>query len=602
MTLDLFKSLPLWQATEADAGLIDSALEFASLQMQIRPLADPSYSNCSPYVPGSITLANEGVVLHRAQCPSAIMRWLWIFDICLEDIVDFDEPETLAAPASHPHIVRLQFMIPAGTDANQLNGSHVLRVAACSEVIRKHFLQTVSKCKRAFFSRRCRIAASEALRKFEGSPQGKTPRREDMPRSDVPLHNTPRNSGQADLEMLAKLDANLLGHENPSPFELPQVWVCVSQTSRAFQRCSLVVDKLGVTVRPVMRTEEIPVSMTSIFQGASSVQHDGIATGELMLWTQAMTFPTSSIVDVSDKADKVFAKLKQPSVESLRLLRMQPFFRMLGPWEQADVQSTDAAVGEDVLYESTVDDLAGSDRESSVVAALKPVNLVPPTEYAVGLQVKGCIASNMQNPRFGSQAVLVVICCPTRQDSDSLAAAIGVFRMKSLSLAVRSYLTWREGSTPAMPDHDAEMVQSQNNSVSDPMLERPLLETPRASLAAPLLMERVPLHHSLLPRMSVTDEGEVLWYIPHIRTKQARAPPRKSLQRPLQSPDVCAERTFARNPDSVDTTGDIDALSTKTLLREDPLDTRRDIDARANAPRVTSRPLAKAYSSSRFAL
>merc|ERR1719478_1481898 len=45
--------------------------------------------------------------------------------------------------------------------------------------------------------------------------------------------------------------------EQPLPLELPQVWVYISRTFSTFQRCAISVDKLGLTVRPLIEASKL---------------------------------------------------------------------------------------------------------------------------------------------------------------------------------------------------------------------------------------------------------------------------------------------------------------------------------------------------------
>lgn len=553
-------------------GLGDAQTDFDYLQVQVVPHCEGAVDNQAVYLSSSVSVDRQGLTLRR-HCDSedasegttsqledsdASMRWVpW------PSVVEASEA-TLARmqrnhlpPASHPHVARVLASLTSSRGGTGCSKTCVLHVATVSMAERRRFLSTLKVKKREHFWQRCRPLPSKRNMPEVQNPNDLEARmlsRESTPLSilsENALVNSPSrknilnvpgdylNNGKdyrrigtekGVLRLLSldhafkQLEESALGDtvDMPQPFELSEVWVCISRTFSSFQRCSLCLDKLGLSLRPLASAKEIPESEVLLLRGAITRPDDE----ELVLMTQTMSFPLSSIFEIVTDSKLVRERLRPPPASLNRFsLRMRPFSRSLGPWhlkEQSD--------------EDTGDIEAAETRRPPRLS----FSMEPPSPHLLGIRIKGALAGHaligwgnqyaipprvMHNVTGVGSPILVVLSMPAKSDAQELVSRVQAYRLYSMSLLIRSYL-----SACTRPHMSPMSTQSEESQLGDDAgVHFPIAEeadagqepqcVSLASLASPGVLSTSPLEMSSLnvepvPWMQTTDDGQVVWHFP----------------------------------------------------------------------------------------
>mmetsp|Transcript_20609 Transcript_20609/g.57337 ORF Transcript_20609/g.57337 Transcript_20609/m.57337 type:complete len:986 (-) Transcript_20609:111-3068(-) len=283
--------------------------------------------------------------------------------------------------------------------------------------------------------------------------------------------------------------------QQPAPLRLSRVWVLVQPPSfKAFQLSALCIDKLGLTLRPLVAADRLPENGR---RGAIALACEGGDVEAFALMTEILHFPTSAVMDVTEDAE-----LKASSTESAprpatagignsRSRAMPPFSRAMLP--QAGV------VGE-----------AGQ-------------ALSAPTPHLVAVRVKGALAGRVAHGgervpahmRLHAQPlppITLYLCFAERADVHQFMSKMLAYKKYQLTLAVRAHvdslaaISSRESMRRGrhLSEDDGPVARRMQGQVKGPSVEPPALP-PRPSELPPA---------SRLPRMVTNEEGEVFWYIP----------------------------------------------------------------------------------------
>jgi len=112
----------------------------------------------------------------------------------------------------------------------------------------------------------------------------------------------------------------------PDALTLPVVWACVPGTSPDFRGCSLCLDKLGLSLRPLV--EHHPGHSQPA--GAQQVQLLQRRRPQLPV-TETISLPTASVLEVVEGAEALArAGRQQQSAEAPAAVRWRPFARVFG--------------------------------------------------------------------------------------------------------------------------------------------------------------------------------------------------------------------------------------------------------------------------------
>lgn len=341
----------------------------------------------------------------------------------------------------------------------------------------------------------------------------------------------------------------------PTPFELSQVSILLPTVS-IFQRCSLVVDKLGLNIVPLVAASSARLQQERGRLAARAVQPAGEGVSDYLLLTEGMVFPISSIVDCAEEptfSPTVPVPGATASVETSAIggpthgstdqangqapanassntnegqgsssrKQVQPFSRSLAPWEPKE-QSVSPTAGTDSLGK-------------------------PPYPYVVGVRVKGSLGSG---PRVGAEKtpvhlrlnaqppppVAIVLSFPQKETAAEFVQVVLRFKKYCLSLTISNYLN-------TMTTLSRRHSERRNLRCEE---EGAVAQRIAQCQGASRLVEPPPLpprpadlpQACRLPRMVTNDEGEVFWYVPR---KQVSQPPR-----PQKPNTVAASRPLAQ--------------------------------------------------------
>lgn len=360
--------------------------------------------------------------------------------------------------------------------------------------------------------------------------------------------------------------------ELPQPLELQEVWLCVPQTLRRFQRYRLCVDKLGLTLRPLVSAQELPKdgptsnseSDDSWMRGAVPLQTQGGGqSGDFVMMTQTITLPTSSVAGILDDCEEAlthFKSLTAPENKRRGSPLEGPFFRTpVGqlaasrPSESSPQQDVPSDSNASVSSSTKGTRWSGASGEWRADRGDKPgsgFSVEPPYSHMVGLQIKGALASfNARGLERRSRApsgraqdgsrekgaaaapalIYVALCCALPQECQALVASIRRFRRYALSL-----IFWPLVEPPATnqakasaPGLTARPLEDDTSSY----IEREAIEwglnAKEVDAVLTALAPPPPKDPNLgkrIPQMTVNEEGQVFW---HVAAHKKTLPQRK---------------------------------------------------------------------------
>jgi len=304
--------------------------------------------------------------------------------------------------------------------------------------------------------------------------------------------------------------------EQPTPVNLEKVWIYMPPTCNGFQRSTLCVDKLGLTIRPVVAADKLPETSR---RGAV------LTSEEAVLMTEALNFPISSVVDVVEETDFAPATASarpQPSTSTLDHKRnnagssrrcVMPFARAL------------------FAHSSTGDSSGGPP--------------IPPHPHLVGVRVKGALAGRHHAERTPAHLrlhaqppppVVLVLSFPVKEEALLFISQMLAYKKYHLSVALSTYINSFTAVSTRESQRRGHHLMEENDcmhrmqqQVTAPSVEPPPLPPRPADLQPP----------NRLPRMVTNDEGEVFWYIPRKQKPPASCsppPPQPNMVEPLVEP------------------------------------------------------------------
>lgn len=362
-----------------------------------------------------------------------------------------------------------------------------------------------------------------------GSP-GKSPRR--LPRKDSKKRT--------------------LGWQQPEPLELPQVWVCVPKASKIFTRCRLCVDKLGLTLLPLVAPGSMPRREGSsdvdpndleelLWRGAVVTQPEE----DLALMTQMISLPTSAVKNIVEDSteSEIIMKSEWEGIESTPLWR-RPFSRVL-------------LVGSRIVFGRNQDflsDASTPDAETALANEEDPQG--PPHPNMVGIYVDGAVVKtvprltkNMLNHRnFQAAAenakkqlresktppVFLALCFKTLEEAHVLTQRLRKFRRYAFSLPSWPSNAYVPSSSPGSSPRSSPLPSPLHSPRADTVnvdrddatmgLETKAMNALRESLRPPPLSD--PNIGKRIPSLTVSNDGQTFWKAPFT----GRATPMRRVQ------------------------------------------------------------------------
>lgn len=319
---------------------------------------------------------------------------------------------------------------------------------------------------------------------------------------DAVRETTPASLPPAMADLLAAYKPE--DAEQPQPLTLPQVWARVLPTSNGFKRSSLCLDKLGVSLRPLIAADKLPESLhkCAVEIGGQAVKASGdVAEGEalrqpsrdLELVTEVISFPVSSIVDIFDGAEAnipfLLSEVPQPE---------PPPMPPPAPPHPPPASGTSPAAGDSAGKEAPQAMAAAPGTAAAPTAAAsgqsgrKPAlpfarargpagDLVeqPPTQHFVALRVKGVLAQlGRGHPkvpphiRLSAQPpppITVLLCLSREDDPRTFVQRVAAYKKYHLSVALSAYLLSVTAAAPATRNGSGAGAQAERPSqVSQP--------------------------------------------------------------------------------------------------------------------------------------
>lgn len=311
----------------------------------------------------------------------------------------------------------------------------------------------------------------------------------------------------------------------PNPLNFNKVWSLVQPPSfQSFQLSSMCVDKLGLTLRPLVAEGPLPEACQ---RGARKLPPaDG---GGFALDTELLNFPLSAIMDLLEDVDydAVVAEARASSRGSPVTLgslgasgltkRRQP-----PPFARASSKAAPPEEGADVALAA---EGGGAEGEAEAVWP------TPPSPHVVCVRVKGALAGKAgagervpAHMRLHAQApppIALFLAFPERADAKAFHAKVLAYKKYHLSIAVRTHVgslaatarreALRRSPGPGEPELGDVAKRISAYVSASPSLGPPPLPPRPATMP--------PAHR--LPRMVTNDEGEVFWYITSKPTSEA---------------------------------------------------------------------------------
>eukprot|EP00927_Polykrikos_kofoidii_P022382 TRINITY_DN20916_c0_g1_i2.p1 TRINITY_DN20916_c0_g1~~TRINITY_DN20916_c0_g1_i2.p1 ORF type:complete len:560 (+),score=100.08 TRINITY_DN20916_c0_g1_i2:130-1680(+) len=303
--------------------------------------------------------------------------------------------------------------------------------------------------------------------------------------------------------------------KQPDPLTIGRAWVMVQPPSfRSFQLCSLCVDKLGLTVCPLVAADNLPKASR---KGAASVIADEVV-GSLLnyaLMTEILNFPITSVLEVVEEME--FSQVASDAVEPRRVngsnrRAVPPFTRALPAQDNIGTPCEESCGG---VGDGNNAGSASGDTSSHGSLPL------PPTPHLVVVRIKGALAGRAHGAeRVPAQLrlhaeppppILVFVCFAEHLEVLQFVERMQGYKNFHNSLGVRMYIS----SEAAMYTRDS--VRRAHRLGDDSAVAQRIQVCPTpAAVEPPLLPARPPelLPANRLPQMVTNDEGEVFWYIP----------------------------------------------------------------------------------------
>lgn len=543
-------------------------------------------SELHSYRPCDLHLSTHGLAIkHRIAATKAqLMAGPWSIPWpALVEVRTLDVPVLAERPPkTHPQVVSISIAHRAGLTRSTCC---TLNIAVDSLIRTQHLLRVLKACqsqhRSAATSGPEKFTPTTSIATFADEQKGAHPRCPEMntapttnrlsiqtstlgagPGSlkDAELHVVYINSIPVSLTPAMAISLKSYRPEDaimPTPFELSQVHILLPTVS-IFQRCSIVVDKLGLNIVPLVPANSERLRQERGRLAARAVPSEGGGVSHYLLLTEGMVFPISSIVDCAEEPaftptvpvpgaiataetpanggatngeqtngqTQVPAPNANGTTGASSRRQVQPFWRSLAPWETKD-QGHPQATGEATRGN-------------------------PPYPHIVGVRVKGALGSGPRggaektpvHMRLNSQPpppVAIVLSFPEKEKALGFVQAVSGFKKYCLSLAISNYLNTMTKLSQRQTER-RNLQCAEEGAVAQRIAQCQATAPPVEPLPLPARPADIP-QASRLPRMVTNDEGEVFWYIPRkqanqpSRPQKPNGPTNMTASRPMPQPD-----------------------------------------------------------------
>jgi len=322
-------------------------------------------------------------------------------------------------------------------------------------------------------------------------------------------------------------------------------------TVSIFQRCAAAVDKLGLSVTPLVAPDRLTEKARP---GTRAVMDAAGVLSDYSLVTEALHFPISALVDVAEETElnqsnmptlppelKTAVQAPQPSSSSTALAPAAAGNAAAGAGTNAAADAIGGATSGSAGAKqppATAPVATGGRRQLLPFARLqapweKPLEgelsekkekgaiPAPPYPHLVGVRVKGALAGRLHGVektpihlRLNAQpppAVAMVLSFPTKEAAVGFVSTVLAFKKYHLSVALSTYLNTLTAVSQRQSERrglrvaeEGIVAQRMMGQAAVPSVEPPPLPPRPADLP----------QANRLPRMVTNDEGEVFWYIP----------------------------------------------------------------------------------------
>jgi hypothetical protein len=335
------------------------------------------------------------------------------------------------------------------------------------------------------------------------------------------------------------------------------VWFYVSPACSVFQRCAVSVDKLGLTVRPLVAAEKVPDGTKGAVPAAGTARGGG---KDVVMLTETLNFPISAVVDVTDETefkpgDHLAQPVPAPAPPQVER-RMGPIVqrRSLIPFARA-------------LFSKATADAASSSSSSSKVE--------PPYPHLVGISVRGSLAGRMHGPEKAPAHMRLNAAPPPpmsmflsfadKDESRQFVSKMLVHKKYQLSVSLSTYIhtftAVSQRESVARGHHLTDesplslRMQQQGPSLEPPPLPCRPADVPPASR---------------LPRMVTNDEGEVFWYIPRKQQQAQQQTQAAQAAQAQQQKQLQVQRVATSSPKPAGVTAEPSAKPGPSGSRQPP--------------------------------
>lgn len=325
--------------------------------------------------------------------------------------------------------------------------------------------------------------------------------------------------------------ASKMGWRQPEPLELPQVWICVPRSSSLFQRCRLCVDKLGLTLLPLMAQSALPRSDDArsvqevLWRGAVVSQPEE----ELALMTQMISLQTSAVKSIIEDSTEAARILLDESmcVDQTPSWR-RPFSRVIlaGSRAMFGQSAKEQAIEQKSADQSTAAAAARTASDTEKTDILDNM----PHPHLVGLYVDGAVVkaaprytfrllsdqerSEMEvalSAKREPRPVYLAVCFKTVEEACALARQLRKFRRYAFSLPSWPSNVYVPAASPlSSPRDESAYVEREGAALG---LEPGEVDAVLNALSPPPPDDPY-MARKRVPSLSTSTDGQIFWRAP----------------------------------------------------------------------------------------
>lgn len=278
----------------------------------------------------------------------------------------------------------------------------------------------------------------------------------------------------------------------PDALTMPVVWVCVPGTSSNFRRCSLCLDKLGLSLRPLAEQHAGHSQQT----GMQQAQSRQAATRRQLPVTETVSLPTASVLEIVEGAAAMAWLGQQQAVQAPVAAEWRPFSRAFG--RSSVVAADGQSSGTEGMRKFGHQHMVGLRIHSAVAVA---------GSTSRGSRKKESHGSATVPSEVAPQDVHVALALPHAADVQRLVERLHEFRRYARALEFAPFLSWLAATaTVTMEGQHQSAMGLQDDADAEEALLAELLAPAPAPIRESALQDRW-----RLPQLGLGPDGRPLW-------------------------------------------------------------------------------------------